>query len=94
MNIDSDHVIIESVKLSEDKNGIIVRLYEAFNRSGAVKLHTKMKCYKVYECSLLEQKENELFCEEGIVRFQIQPFEIKTFYFETDKTSGINSIIF
>lgn len=94
INADSDHVIIESVKLSEDKNGIIVRLYEAFNRSGAVKLHTEMKCRRVYECSLLEQKENELFCEEGTIRFQIRPFEIKTFYFEADKTPGINRNIF
>lgn len=75
---DCPNVIIEAVKREEDGEGIILRLYECFNRRTKVILRSGLGAAEAYECSMLEEIEQALAVEKGQVRFTIKPYEIKT----------------
>lgn len=68
------HVVVETVKRSEDGKGIVVRLYED---SGAARTTDISSMYdgKVYETDLLEN----VLSEASLKDVAFKPFEIKTF---------------
>ena len=68
------HVVVETVKRSEDGKGIVVRLYED---SGAARTTDISSMYdgKVYETDLLEN----VLSEASLKGVAFKPFEIKTF---------------
>ena len=57
---DCPNVVIEAVKKQEEGEGIILRLYECFNRRSEVTLRSGMEIANAYECSMLEQTEHPL----------------------------------
>ena len=77
-----ENVIIETVKKAEDSNGIVVRIYEAFNQRGEVKLEFVYQLKNVIECNLLEEPETSIKFNGNKFRFEIKPYEIKTFIVE------------
>jgi len=79
MSVDSPSVIIDAVKLAQDGAGIIVRVYEAEQRRGAVKIKTALPFSRVTECNLMEENEDEITAADGEFGFNIRPFEVKTF---------------
>jgi len=79
MSVDSPNVIIDAVKLAQDGDGIIVRVYEAEQRRGAVKIKTALPFSRVTECNLMEENEEEITAAAGEFSFNIRPFEVKTF---------------
>lgn len=68
------HVVIETVKKSEDGSGIIVRAYEDSGATRVANITTTLEG-NVYETNLIEQIMGEASLED--VAFK--PFEIKTF---------------
>ncbi len=80
-SIDKDVVQIEVVKIAEDSDSIIIRVYEYFNSRNLVKLTSDKKIKSVFECDLLEKEISEIKVEENenSFYFHIMPFEIKTF---------------
>ena len=79
---DASNVMIETVKAAEDGNGIVVRIYEYENANthATVTFGMGKKLQTVWECNLMEETERELTeCTDKEFRFDIRPFEIKTF---------------
>jgi alpha-mannosidase len=78
LSCDANHVIVETIKVAEDGNGLIVRLYEAHNQRGPVGLRFGVPVVAVTECDLLERTVAPVDVQDGSVRFDMRPFEIKT----------------
>lgn len=78
--VDADNVIIELVKELEhpEKNTVIVRLYECYNRRTKVKLAFTDEIIKVIECNMLEEEKNMINVMNNEVTFEIKPYEIMT----------------
>lgn len=79
---DKQNVIPEIVKKAETGDGMVVRLYEAFNRRSEVTVKVPSVFKKAFSCDLLENKQEELEIDDGSVTFNIGAFEIKTLKFE------------
>ena len=80
--LDTDHVIIDTVKKHEDSNALIVRLYEAYGQRGDVTLTFAGKPRKVTECDLMEENDAPVKTKGNAVRFYVTPYEIRTFKIE------------
>lgn len=82
LNIDADHVVVETVKQAEDEDGIVIRMYEAYGKRGKVTMRLPMaegrSDLQVWECDCMEVEEKELPVTDGAVTFEIRPYEIKT----------------
>lgn len=81
-NVDCEHVIIETVKNAEDKDGVIVRLYETEGSHAKCNLHTTIPATKVYETDMLEYKSASLSMIDNQINLTFRPFEIKTIKLE------------
>lgn len=68
-------VIIDCIKPSEDKNGIIIRMYEALGKDAKISLDSKLLTKNVSLCNLLENEIEQNIDTENL---KFKPFEIKT----------------
>jgi alpha-mannosidase len=78
VRVHKSHVVIETIKMAEDSQGIIVRLYENERARGPVVLRTGFSLQAAYHCNLLEVNEAELEVQENEVHFEITPYQIVT----------------
>jgi len=74
----SPNVIIETVKRSEDGDGVIVRLYESQRKRGQVKVKVGSRIESAWETNLLEEDKSELQVESGQVILNVRPYQIMT----------------
>jgi len=72
-------VVVDTVKPAEDGRGLIVRLYEAHNQRGKGSLTFATPLLSAEECNLLEEPLGTVDYQGNTLRFQVRPFEIKTF---------------
>lgn len=80
--VKGDSVVLETVKRSEDGNGIILRLYESRNKRVNAKVSLSCAPVTVTECNLLEEPVDEaggLMIDRDGFSFVIKPYEIKTY---------------
>ena len=79
ISCDADNVVIETVKVAEDSDAIIVRAYETWNSkiSTTFKLCGAIK--ELSECNLLEEEDVAMPFEGDTFAATFKPFEIKTF---------------
>lgn len=80
--VKGDSVVLETVKRSEDGNGIILRLYESRNKRVNAKVSLSCAPVTVTECNLLEEPADEaggLMIDRDGFSFVIKPYEIKTY---------------
>jgi len=78
VTVDIQNVIVESVKKSEDGNGFILRLYEAHGCDARATLTFGVPVKKVCSTNLLEEEQEQLAVEGGIISVPFTPFEIVT----------------
>jgi alpha-mannosidase len=78
-DIDSDNVVIETVKKAEDENALVVRCVERFNQRNRVCIETAFPIKTLWECNLMEEEKQPIEFENRSFRFYISPHEIKTF---------------
>jgi len=71
-------VIVDTVKVAEDGNGVVLRLYESLGRSTTTSVATSLDHSGVHETDLLERRTGEL----DLDRVPFGPFEIKTIMLE------------
>ena len=75
----AENVFIDTVKLAEDGEGLILRVYEAYGvRCPSVSITLAFPVTSVTECNLMEDNEADIPCNDGF-SFVIKPYEIKTF---------------
>jgi alpha-mannosidase len=79
VTVDDQGLVIETVKEAEDGDGIVIRLYEAFNTRGTATLTLGFDITEAFAVNLVEQNPEPLPVEDRTIRFPFRPFEIKTF---------------
>lgn len=76
---DCEHILVDTIKCSEDGQGLIVRLYEYKNRKDHdVELHFNIPVHKICECNLCEEEEREIPVNEKTISIDIGCYEVKT----------------
>lgn len=81
-NCDQANVVLETIKKAEDGNGIVVRLYEIENTRTNVTLTFDRPVAFVEEVNLIEESVEDgevVISSENAVKFQIKPYEIKSY---------------
>jgi len=78
VSCDKENIVIETIKQSEDGDGIVLRMYESFNMHTDATLTFGFEAEKVFLCDLLENELEELPVRNGGVRLHVKPFEIIT----------------
>ncbi len=79
-----DDARITSIKMSQNKKGIIVRIneYHGKDTKGTIVIPENIKAKAVYETDLKEDVIKELELKDNKVELDIKHFEIKTIYIE------------
>ena len=75
---DSKNIVVETVKMAEDGDGVIVRLYESFGKRCDAKLEFGFAAKNVFLCDMLENELKPLTVKEGKVKIPMGNFEIVT----------------
>ena len=76
VSVDAPNVVIETVKLAEDGNGVIVRFYEDQRARGSVTVSAGFPISQVFRCNLLEENEESLAAQDNQVQVDITPYQI------------------
>ena len=71
--------MISALKMAEKGDGLILRLYEDQNRRGTVNVTFPDPPSRAAECDLYEDEIGEVDVVSGSLRFDIKPFEVRTF---------------
>jgi len=74
----SDHIVVETIKVAEDGDGLIVRLYEAHNQRGKVSLLFIRPVTSAEQVDLRERPLGMVAVDGDTVHFDVRPFEVKT----------------
>ncbi|MEU3183453.1 glycoside hydrolase family 38 C-terminal domain-containing protein [Streptomyces sp. NPDC006923] len=81
VSVDNPDVVVESVKLADDRGGdVVVRLYEAGGGAASATLSASFPLTGAQDCDLLEQPERELVRggDGASVELRLRPFQIRT----------------
>ena len=78
VNTNSKNIVIETVKKAEKSDDIILRFYEAFDRSGNVTLNFGIPVKEVYLCDMLENNIEPIEVKDNSVTLPVSNFEITT----------------
>ncbi len=77
--LEGGHAVLETCKPAFDqKNGVVLRLYESRGCAGETVLSVPREVKHVFACDMLEERRRELEPAEGRVRLCFHAFEIKT----------------
>jgi alpha-mannosidase len=80
LEVSVPNVILSALMPAQDGNGLIVRFYEATGRAAAdVKIHFSSRVQGAMEVNLMEDQRKSIAVENNTIRFDLGPFEIKTF---------------
>lgn len=78
LKIDNKNIIVETIKISEEKSGIIVRLYEAYGCTTKTSVTFGEKYAEITEVNLIERPLKAVIRNTDSVNLEFAPFEIKT----------------
>jgi len=78
LELDQPGIVIEAVKVAEDGDGIIVRLYEAYGARRTCRLGVGLPHTAIETCDLLEHGKETLAASNDGLALAFTPFEIKT----------------
>ena len=77
--VSAENVMIDTVKPAEDGSGdLVLRLYEAKKADTDCCLKLGIRAEQIWECDMLENREQELTAEDGCVKLHFHTFEVKT----------------
>jgi len=78
VTVDSEHVIVETVKKAEDTKDIIVRLYECHSTKAKTKISFGFDVKSAATVDLMESNLSDLKVKNNSVTVELNPFEIYT----------------
>ena len=76
---DCPNVVVETVKQAEDSDELVVRVYEAFNQRGPVRLTFARPIAAASEVNLLEETVAPVESDGAELRFVVKPYQIRSF---------------
>ncbi len=79
LQIDTDHVTLEAVKLAEDSADVVIRVVERHGATAPVTITLPTEIITAVECNLMEQEPTPVASAERCLSFTIKPYEIRTF---------------
>ena len=79
VSCENENIVIETIKQSEQKDGIIIRMYDAWNKKSDVMLNLGFSAKSIWMCDMLENKIKEIGSGESI-NVNVSNFEIVTLY--------------
>jgi len=74
----AQNVVIETVKMAEDGDGIIVRLYESHRKRGQVTVRFAFPLESAWVTNLLEENESVISVENDSILLDLKPYQIVT----------------
>ena len=74
-----ENVIVETVKLAEDSDKVVVRCYESYNSRGSATLRLGVGVAGAAEVNLLEEDEGPVSVDANALTFDVAPYEVRTF---------------
>jgi alpha-mannosidase len=78
IDLDSEHVILDTVKMAEDGHGAILRFYESSGKRERVTLQWPQAFEQAYLSNALEEAGELLTSTDGQITLSFKPYEIKT----------------
>jgi alpha-mannosidase len=78
VRVDRSNVVIETIKMAEDGQGVIVRLYECQRRRGPVTLSTGFLIAEAWRTNLVEENQERLEVAGRHLTVRIKPYQIVT----------------
>lgn len=78
LELDTDHVIVETIKVAQDGDGLIIRLYECHNQRGKLQLRFARPVASAELTNMLEEALGAAEVQDGAVVLNVRPFEVKT----------------
>ena len=73
------NIMVDTIKQGEEKDGIILRLFEAYGRR--TKVHMSLpwaQGKRAVDCGCMENELAEMGVCQGELEFEMRPYEIKT----------------
>lgn len=78
---DAFNILVETVKLAENGDGIVIRVYESAGRATKANLTLGFPYSDAYECDMLESFPNKI----DLKALSFKPYEIKTILIKEEK---------
>lgn len=78
LELHSEHVILDTMKVAEDGTGIVLRFYESSGAREQIRLHWKQPVDKAVIVNLVEDTLEEVLMDGGDICLDFHPYEIKT----------------
>jgi alpha-mannosidase len=78
LQVDGEGIVLEALKLAEDNDDLVLRLWESRGRRQAARLTPPPGYGAAAETDLLEREPTALPIEQGAIALAFKPFEIKT----------------
>ncbi len=79
---DREGLFVDTVKLAEDDDRLVVRCYEGHNTRGPAQLKFGVPVSAAREVDLLERDEGQAALSDGSLTFDAAPYEVRTFALE------------
>lgn len=76
LRVEPAGVTLDTTKVAESGEDIVVRLYEAFGRRCEAVLHLPPQITRAQTCDLLERPANSIDIREQQIRLSLRPFEV------------------
>ena len=78
ISCDADNIVVETVKMAEDEDAIIVRMYDAFDRKSKPEIKFGFDVERAYLADLMENTEKEIEVKDNTVKLDVSNYEIVT----------------
>jgi mannosylglycerate hydrolase len=72
------HAVFSAVKRADDRNGLVVRLFNPDDTEATVRLRSSRSAAKAFLLNLLEERQEEVPVREGAVEMSLGPHRIAT----------------
>lgn len=82
-----DGLFVETIKLAEDSDRLVLRCYEGHNMRGRAELRLGVGIGDAVEVNLLEEDEGPVGVDSANLTFDVAPFQVRTFAVETDHST-------
>jgi len=79
--IDSPNIVLDTIKMAEDGDGLVIRLYEASGNHTNAVLHWQNDFSTIERCDLLERKLEFCLFKDQKLPVELKPFELISFHF-------------